>query len=147
MTYNKKVIKFPSEGHWRFWDYVSPAGNNLIKEWVQGLSGEAQLFFNSILKNIRNTDRPQEWISFKGFLSGKYRKEKIWELEFISDKRQYRVLGVFGPGRKEATLLVGCYHKQRVYQPPNALDEAVKRKKGLSERRATRRERQVRDDF
>ena len=70
-----------------------------------------------------------------------------WELEFISDKRQYRVLGVFGPGRKEATLLVGCYHKQRVYQPPNALDEAVKRNKTLSEGRATRLERQIRTDY
>lgn len=126
---------------------MSPAGNNRIEEWVQGLSGEAQLFFNSILSNIRNTDKPQEWTAFKRFLSGKYRKDRIWELQFITDKRQYRVLGVFGPARKEATLLVGCYHKQRVYQPPNALDEAVKRQKALSEGRATRRERQVRTDY
>jgi phage-related protein len=150
LTHNKKVINLPLGGQfWRFWDYVSPppGARNLIQDWVDSLSDEARLTFNALLKNIRKVENPLEWTPFRGFLRGKGKEKRIWELGFRADKRQYRVFGSFGPGRKEATLLMGCYHKQKVYTPRDAINEAGKRSKALAERRATRHERQVRDDF
>ncbi len=126
---------------------MSPAGNNLIQEWVNSLSEDAELMFNALLKNIRRTENHLHWVPFRRFLQGRSKEERICELGFRADRRQYRVLVSFGPGRKEVTLLMGCYHKQRVYTPRDAVDEARKRSKALAEGRATRHERQVRDDF
>ena len=126
---------------------MSPAGNNLIQEWVNSLSEDAELMFNAVLKNIRRTENHLHWVAFRGFLQGKSKEERIFELGFKADRRRYRLLVSFGPEKKEVTLLMGCYHKQRVYTPRDAVDEARKRSKALAERRATRHERQVRDDF
>jgi hypothetical protein len=150
LTYNKKVIELPWEGRfWRFWDYVSPSpgARNLIQDWVDSLSDEAELTFHAVLKNISKVDNHLEWTASRGFLEGAGKGERIWELGFRADKRAYRVLAAFGPGRKEVTLLMGCYHKQRVYTPKNAINEAVKRSRALAAGRATRHERQIRDDF
>ncbi len=145
LTHNKKVIVLePKE--WRFWDFTQ-AVNNAIEDWYNDeLSENAQNLFNSILKINRKVENPTQWGDLK-FLKGKAGRERIWELRFYCDKRAYRVLGYFGPERKQATLLIGCYHKQGVYEPADALDTAIKRKKMLEEGRASFSERQVRTDI
>jgi transcriptional regulator with XRE-family HTH domain len=123
LTYNKEVIESPRV--WTFWDYVSPGGNNMIEEWrVRDLSDEGKLMFSKLLKNIRNTENHLNWIGLKRFI--KRNRDRVWELEFFADGRQYRVLGDFA-GEKRAVLLIGCYHKQKVYTPSDALDQAFKR--------------------
>lgn len=132
---------------WVFWDFTFLNNSNPIEDWrVSDLSDEAKFAFNSVLKNIRNVDNPIHWVSLKRFLKGKYAKYKIWELEFKADGRQYRVLGNFGNTRKHAVLLVGCYHKTKVYTPPDALDSAFNRARWLSQGRAKLSERTVRTD-
>jgi len=143
LTYNKKMIESPSSGIWKFWDYVSPNGNNLIEEWRQGLSDTGRFMFDNLLKNNRKTEKPLEWIGFKRFIKGQGERERLWELHFYSDKRQYRMIGAFGPGRKEAALLLGCYHKQRAYSPPDAIETAFRRKRDLWEGIATFHERTI----
>ncbi len=54
----------------------------------------------------------------------------IWEWRFrdLTTKIQQRLLGVFAKGQpKTAIFLLGCNHKQKVYQPVNCLDTAKKR--------------------
>ena len=120
---------------WTFWDYVSPSGNNMIEEWrVRDLSDEGKLMFSKLLKNIRNTENHLNWVGFRKFI--RLGKDKVWELEFFSDGRQYRVLGDFA-GEKRAVLLIGCYHKGRVYTPADALDQALRRKGFLKNGTAT----------
>lgn len=146
MKNNKKVIEFPSSVKWRFFDWVQ-GGVNPIEEWYEtDLSETGRLLFDSLLKMNRKTDLPIHWLGFKRFLQGKLRKERIWELEFRADGRAYRVLGVFGTLRKEAVIIIGCYHKGSVYTPTEALDTAYKRARALSEGRADYRERKIRDD-
>ena len=47
-------------------------------------------------------------------------------LRWISGKKQHRLLGFFGDGVWYAVL--GCTHKQNIYDPADALATAVKRK-------------------
>jgi hypothetical protein len=148
LTYNKKVIKFPSSPVvWSFWDFVL-GNNNLIEDWYNNeLSEEGQYLFDSLLKGIYKTDQPINWVGLRRFLKGKLQEERIWELEFRADKRQYRVLGKFGAARKQAILLIGCYHKGSVYTPADALDQALKRSRMLDQGKATTSERTIKEDI
>jgi hypothetical protein len=80
-------------------------------------------------------------------LKGEPKKHRIWQLDFVVDGRQYRVLGVFGSLRKQAVLLVGCYHKGKIYTPPNALETASKRARLLREMKAGIRGRTIKFDI
>ena len=142
LTHHKNVIPSPVSGTWRFFDFVSPNGTNPIEEWYQDeLSEEAQITFNKILKDCKKTENHLDWGAFKRFLKGK-KKHHIWELRFFCDRRQYRVWGIFNAG-KQATLLVGCYHKEKVYTPADALDLAYKRAELLANGKAGRHERKI----
>jgi hypothetical protein len=81
------------------------------------------------------------------YLQGKPKEESIWQLDFVADRRQYRVLGVFGQGRKKAVLILGCYHKGDLYTPREALETARKRAKTLREGKAELYERKIKSDF
>jgi len=102
---------------------------------------------DALLKDNYKTEIPKNWIGTRGFLKGKYREEKIWELGFKAEKRQYRILGVFGKKRKQAILLTGCYHKQRVYTPTDALDLAYERSKALARKEGRLHERKIKKDI
>src|SRR5713226_93598 len=126
LTHNKKVISLEAAEprDWKFWDFRQN-GEDVIDTWLATLSDRAQEMFNALLKNNRKVANPIDWLGLKPLKGGDPQKERIWELRFSADNFQYRVLGYFGPGKREATLLLGCYHKQRVYKPPNALTTAV----------------------
>ena len=128
---------------WTFWDFVYASGGNPIEVWRLDLSDDAQGLFDGILKDHCKIESHLNWTSFKRFLKRELKGEGIWELEFTADKRQYRVLGMFG-GQKQVTLLMGCYHKQKVYTPADALSTALKRKKSLLNGEAKRIERKIR---
>lgn len=68
-------------------------------------------------------------------------------MDFIADRRQYRVLGVFGQGQKRAVLILGCYHKGINYTPRDALETARKRAKALRAGKAELRERTIKLDI
>jgi len=139
LAYNKKLISLePKE--WLYWDYTH--GRNQIQDWYEQLSEEAQSTFTSLLKVNQKIESPNNWTGLK-YLSGSAKEHRIWELRFTADKREYRVLGYFGPDRKQATLLIGCYHKQRVYQPPGCIDTAIANKRRLEEGTATHNERKI----
>jgi hypothetical protein len=131
--------------YWSFFDYMD-GGVNRVEEWYQQLTPEGKDTFDTLLKNTRKIESHLQWGGFK-YLKGKPKEERIWQLDFRADKRQYRLLGVFGSVRKQAVLILGCYHKGDVYKPKEALDTACKRAKALRERRATTNERKVKDDL
>jgi hypothetical protein len=140
LTYKKEMIK--SFSGWKFWDYVSAVGNNMIEEWLQKeVSEDGRLTFDKLLKNIRNTENHRNWIGLrpKPF---KRKSGMIWELGFFADGRQYRILGDFC-GEKEAVFLIGCYHKQKRYYPEDTIDQAFKRKGELKNGTAKHDERKV----
>lgn len=140
-----KVILSSPTYFWSFADYVE-GRQNPIENWYSGeLSEDARFQFDSLVKNTAKIENHLQWGGFK-FLSGKPKKYSIWQLDFIADRRQYRVLGIFQPGRR-AVLLEGCYHKGKIYTPQGALETACKRAKNLMEKRATTVGRKIDDTF
>lgn len=145
LTYHNNVIELPVPKTWRFFDFLSANGANPIEGWYQrDLSYGAQFEFDAMLKECQKTEKHTDWLHYKGHLKGKCSDYNIFELYFsCGDKLQHRVLVKFGPGRKQLTLLVGCYHKGRVYTPSNALDIAYKRARLLSREEAYYYERKI----
>ena len=132
---------------WRFWDFGYTDNSNPIEDWYQNdLSDESKFDFDNLLKNICQIESHLEWGCFRGIMKGELRSQRIWELGFVSDGRQYRLLGKFTEARRNVVILVGCYHKQKVYTPTDALHTACIRSKALSEGRATYHERKIRID-
>jgi hypothetical protein len=151
LKYHKKVIAFtgaPKEpNEWVFCDWVQ-GDTNPIDVWVRKeLSDGAREILNSLLKTNRKTQDFVKWVGFKRFMQGELRKEKVFEIEFYADKRAYRVLMMTGEARKHAVILMGCYHKGKVYDPPDALNTAYKRAKELRSGRAGTHERTIEEDF
>ncbi len=102
--------------------------------------------FDTDLKNRAKIKSHLEWGGFETWRHGEAKELGIWELKFSADNKQYRVFGVFRPGR-QAVLLIGCYHKQRRYTPANALDTACRCAKALRDGRASTRERKIKFDL
>jgi hypothetical protein len=87
-------------------------------------------------------------MGFRHFLKGKAGKEyRIWELGFKADRREHRVFGIFGDVRRQAVLLLGCYHKMRVYTPPNAIDMACKVAREIKAGKVNFHEREIRNNL
>ena len=127
--------------HWRFFDYAED-----IETWYDGLSEEGQNIFDGILKVNSKTDLPLRWVACE-MLQGACKDQGIWEWRFRADNTQSRLLGVFGEElRKTAIFLIGCTHKQKIYQPHDCLESAIKRAKSI-QKGASFNERKVREDI
>jgi hypothetical protein len=102
--------------------YVSPGGNNKIRDWYNGLSTQEKAYADEFIKNMRKT---REWRppNYRPRLGG---GEGLGELRWESEGKRHRLLGFFMKGSWYA--VVGCTHKQQVYNPPDAIDTAKRNK-------------------
>lgn len=141
--HHNNVIAFPSGPLWTFLSFVED-GVDVIEEWYEGVSFEARISFDKLLKQNAKVDNHLEWIGYRHKLKGKHRK--VFELEFTADKRANRILCVFD-GRKRTVMLCGCYHKDKIWHPPNALDIALQRAKRVENGTAKLNIRKIATDF
>lgn len=125
---------------WKFSDYCSEAGTNLIQAWYDDQPVEAQADFDVTLNNLAGL---RDWRGLNEFKLLKGKHQKLGEIRFKTLNVQYRPVGCFGPGQREFTILVGCIKKQNVYQPPDAFDLALKRRSLLRQGRASTNERDL----
>lgn len=118
----------------RFLDYVSPSGNNLIAEWYCDISVEARAMFDALLDVL---SKKTEWTApeFKRLRGG------LGEIRWKCDGRQHRIIGCWQKEPPGFWLLIGCTHKQNIYNPPDAIATAGKRLKGILNERKGRVER------
>lgn len=112
----------------------------MIADWYAGLLTQEQSDFKAFMRILAKT-REWRYPAFKWLTGKKYRE--LGELRFESEKKAHRVIGCLGPGAKQFTMLIGCFHKQRVYNPANALDTALQRKKLLEQGEGSARERKI----
>jgi phage-related protein len=114
---------------WQFMDYISPQGRNMIADWYARLLKQAQSDFMTLIRILAKT---RQWKdpAFK-HLKSKY--QGMGEIRFTSERKEHRVIGFRWPGPQQFTMLIGCFHKQRVYTPANALDTALQRKRFLEQ--------------
>ena len=110
--------------------YVPRVGNNKIADWHADLSLREKADADEFLRIMRKTEgwqmpnyRPQ-LRPVKGVKASQVRG--LGEIRWISGKKQHRLLGFFGDNVWYAVL--GCTHKQNIYDPADALATAVKRK-------------------
>lgn len=147
MKNHKKVIDFPVGQVWKFYDWVQ-GESNPVDDWYRSeLSDYARSLFDAILKNNSKTESHLQWQTLKMLKGGDPKTEAIWEFKFCADNKQFRVLGIFADERKEALLLIGCYHKQKRYHPPSALETAVRRAREFRQKKAGKRERQIKHNI
>ena len=116
--------------YWFYLDYVSPAGTNLIKKWsrkeltIQGREDLETLL--STLAKQKQWSKP-DFKTLSGMNSG------MGEFRFkTTEGTPLRVVGMKGNASGQYILLIGCSHKGKVYDPPDALETAVKRKRLLA---------------
>jgi hypothetical protein len=57
--------------------------------------------------------------------------EGLGEIRWKCDGKQHRVIGHSWKNPNGYLLLIGCTHKQRIYDPPDAIRTADKRRRGL----------------
>jgi hypothetical protein len=105
--------------------YVSPAGNNKIADWRRGLGAQERSDADTFLTAMRKT---REWVM------PDYRRRLqsgagLGELRWPSGNKQHRLLGFFMDGSWYA--VVGCTHKQKIYNPHDALDTAKRYKRQI----------------
>jgi hypothetical protein len=111
--------------------YVSPAsGKNKIAEWYEGLLAQERADADEFIKNMRKT---QDW-SMPDYRPRLVGHKGLGELRWRSEEKQHRLVGYLKGGMFFA--LIGCTHKQQVYNPANALDTADKRKKEIESGKA-----------
>src|SRR5687767_14569436 len=110
---------------WQFMDYISPQGRNMIADWYGKLLTQERADFDTFIRILAKT---RQWHrdDFR-WLKGK-RYAGLGELRFKSERKQHRVIGFYGVGPQQFTMLIGCTHKQNIYQPPGCFNTAVRRK-------------------
>jgi hypothetical protein len=124
---------------WHFMDYISPQGRNVITDWHAGLLRQEQSDFLAVIRILAKM-QPWRGRAFK-ILTGKY--QGMGEIRFTSERKEHRVIGFVWPSPRQFTMLIGCFHKQRVYHPANAFDTALQRKKFLEQGKGSVRERKI----
>lgn len=130
---------------WRFYGIRYSNGNQPLDDWYRNdLSDAAKFALVDALKDAKKIDDLTDWLCFKRRMKGKLAKCKVFEIRFrCGDKREYRLLGVVGPERKQVIFLMGCYHKGGVYTPADALKTTLKRAGDLQEKKVTTYERKI----
>ena len=143
------MINVEERDVWTFVDCtILQSGSRPFEDWYQKeLSDDGRLTLDSLLKVNHKTKDHLQWMGFRGFLKGKAREHRIWELGYKADGRQYRVFGIFGSVRKRAIVLAGCYHKMGNYYPPNAINAACEMARKVKEGKVMFLERKIKSDL
>jgi hypothetical protein len=117
--------------YWKF-RVFKDAGVDVIEEWLTSLPPNIEERFRALLVHMANT---HDWVRpFFDKLTG---YENVYEI-ILKSNIQYRLLGGYGPDRKEFTLLIGATkagaskRKPATWNPKNAREIADKRSKLIS---------------
>lgn len=94
---------------------------------------QAKADMDSFLRIIVRKDSWSTGSDFKWLTGPKFRG--LGELRWKSMKTQHRIVGYYS-GPKTFVALIGCTHKQNRYDPPNALETAVERRKRIERKEA-----------
>lgn len=122
---------------WEFSDFVSAAGVNQIAKWIRkDLSIQEASDLEALLTILQRQAIWDNHRDYKALSGAKY--QGLGEIRLPGDQRiPIRLIGFRDPDARiqRFTFLIGCRHKGRNYDPPDALNTAVKRKKDLDNAR------------
>ena len=122
---------------WRFSDYCTADGKNLIQQWYSEQDEAVQAVFDETLLTLRVVE---DWadpgvMEFKE-LTREHRglSEIRFDIPVVDPntkklfKRRFRPVGIWRPDRREFIFLLGCEKSGRTYKPHNAFGLALAHK-------------------
>ena len=117
--------------HWRFLDYYTSDGVNLIRDWYLRQDADVQAVFDSV---IRELETAKTWDDPDYFKDLHKRHAGLSEIKFMIGKRKFRPVGfsLRDPTEDELgefAIILGCEKSGRIYEPPNAFDTALELKR------------------
>jgi hypothetical protein len=117
---------------WKLQQYVTSGGRGAIEDWRKKLPPGARADCDTFLKLMvkSKTWEPPDLKLLRGDCHG------LAELRWPSGGAQYRILG-HRLGENEFLMLIGCTHKQKIYDPPAAFETAKRRFKEISKNEAS----------
>ena len=132
--HNKKVISCSR----RILCFVSPTGKDKIRDWYDDLGPAERATADAFIKTVL---RKQDWVMpyYLPALSGSKDLKRIGELRWICNNVNHRLVGYLMNGVDFAAM-IGCTHKQQVYNPASALETAITRRKQIGRKEGTLRE-------
>ena len=131
---------------WRFMDYCTESGQNLIQEWYEAQGDAVKAEFDATLLTLGATE---DWTAtgvdeFK-VLTGRH--AGLCELRFDigvrepgsrkSSKRRFRPVGIWRLEYRDFIILLGCEKSGRIYIPADAFDLALEYKALFEQGRGT----------
>lgn len=100
---------------WSFKDALSASGKNPIRKWLNEQPPKARQKGEAILRHLAQTSSwGPPWVKPIAGVPG------LFEIRWGSGGVPYRLLGGYGPGRAEFTLVLGAVEHNRRHRPPNA---------------------------
>lgn len=125
---------------WRFMDYCTEDGRNLIQEWYAAQAEAVKAAFDATLFILAATE---DWTvkKFDGFKILTERHVGLGEIRFDlmlnRKKRKFRPVGIWPPSGRDFMILLGCEKSGRIYTPLNAFDLALEYKAQFEQGRGT----------
>lgn len=105
---------------WKFRTFVSHTGRNDVQDEIDGYDEYAIESFSRAVQHLAITPKVQ-WHEPQ---AKKLKNEDpIYEIRYQVQKRATRALGYF-QGDDTFTIVLVCYHKGKVYKPPDAFKSA-----------------------
>jgi hypothetical protein len=118
---------------WKFKEFVSSGGRPQILEWREEMSFAVRAIFDDRIDTLAKLPRADWQFPEFSLLRGKEGRQGLSEIRWFAEDKQWRVIGFFGPGKMEYTMLISCTHKQKRYNPDNCLETAIKRKRAIEQ--------------
>lgn len=116
---------------WKFLDYVNAQGGNEIREWIDSLDVKrARIKIDVRLRDLQAVEQlrypyVEKWVG----------EPDVYEVRIVFGNVQYRLLGCYGPARREFTLLIGATMRDDKLDPRNAVEVAKTRMPLIKDRR------------
>jgi hypothetical protein len=125
---------------WKLLQYVSPNGRAAIADWRKSLPvGDPRADLDQFLKiMVKLKDWEYPYIDA---LKGK-KFAGLTELRWKSGRKPHRIIG-YRSNDFEYTMLAGCTHNDKKYDPPDAMETARRRKGEIKSGKALTREYQL----
>jgi hypothetical protein len=112
----------------KFIDFNRRGAISEVSEWLVGLPYNVRTRMNAIINHMEITRvwSTRYFKALKGY-------NGIYEIRFIVNNIQYRPLGCYGPDEKQFTILIGATKKGNRFNPANARELAMERRRMIHE--------------
>lgn len=118
---------------WIFRDFVNDSEENEVRQWIDSLEVKrARIKIDVRLRDLEKVEQlrypyVEKWVG----------ESDLYEVRVVFAGIEYRLLGCYGPGRKEFSLLVGATMRDDKLEPRNAVTTAKGRMALIGDRRRT----------